>query len=33
MLDDILDYTKNIRERPVWQAIPNEVHDSAGLFW
>jgi aromatic-L-amino-acid/L-tryptophan decarboxylase len=25
MLDDILDYTKNIRERPVWQAIPDEV--------
>jgi aromatic-L-amino-acid/L-tryptophan decarboxylase len=25
MLDDILDYTKNIRERPVWQPIPDEV--------
>ncbi len=25
MLDDILDYTKNIRERPVWQPIPDQV--------
>ncbi len=25
MLDDIVDYTKNIRERPVWQSIPDEV--------
>ena len=25
MLDDILNYTKNIRERPVWQPIPEEV--------
>jgi len=25
MLDDILDYTKNIRERPVWQPIPDGV--------
>jgi aromatic-L-amino-acid/L-tryptophan decarboxylase len=25
MLDDILNYTKNIRERPVWQPIPDEV--------
>jgi glutamate/tyrosine decarboxylase-like PLP-dependent enzyme len=25
MLDDILDYTEHIRERPVWQAIPDEV--------
>lgn len=25
MLDDILDYTKNIRERPVWQVIPDPV--------
>ena len=25
MLDDILDYTKNIRQRPVWQPIPDEV--------
>ncbi|MGH9445195.1 MAG: pyridoxal phosphate-dependent decarboxylase family protein, partial [Terriglobia bacterium] len=25
MLDDIIDYTKNIRERPVWQPIPDEV--------
>ena len=27
MLDDILDYTKNIRQRPVWQPIPNEVRE------
>ncbi len=25
MLDDILDYTKDIRQRPVWQPIPDEV--------
>ena len=25
MLDDILDYTKNIRQRPVWQPIPEVV--------
>lgn len=25
MLDDILDYSKNIRERPVWQPIPDQV--------
>ncbi|HXM44015.1 MAG TPA: pyridoxal-dependent decarboxylase [Bryobacteraceae bacterium] len=25
MLDDILDYTEHIRERPVWQPIPDEV--------
>jgi aromatic-L-amino-acid/L-tryptophan decarboxylase len=25
MLDDILDYTHNIRQRPVWQPIPDEV--------
>ncbi len=25
MLDDILDYTRNIRERPVWQPIPDEA--------
>jgi glutamate/tyrosine decarboxylase-like PLP-dependent enzyme len=25
MLDDMLDYTENIRKRPVWQAIPDEV--------
>src|ERR1035438_4259746 len=25
MLDDILDYTENIRERHVWQPIPDEV--------
>jgi glutamate/tyrosine decarboxylase-like PLP-dependent enzyme len=27
MLDDILDYTRNIRERPVWQPIPDEVRE------
>ena len=25
MLDDMLDYIENIRERPVWQPIPDEV--------
>jgi aromatic-L-amino-acid/L-tryptophan decarboxylase len=25
MLDDILDYTQNIRQRPVWQPIPDNV--------
>jgi aromatic-L-amino-acid/L-tryptophan decarboxylase len=25
MLDDILDYTRDIRQRPVWQPIPHEV--------
>ena len=25
MLDDMLDYTENIRERPVWQPMPGEV--------
>ena len=25
MLDDMLDYTKEIRRRPVWQPIPDEV--------
>jgi len=25
MLDDMLDYTKSIRTRPVWQSIPDEV--------
>jgi glutamate/tyrosine decarboxylase-like PLP-dependent enzyme/glutathione synthase/RimK-type ligase-like ATP-grasp enzyme len=25
MLDDILDYVENIRQRPVWQPIPHEV--------
>ena len=25
MLDDILDYAEHIRERPVWQVIPDEV--------
>ncbi len=27
MLDDILDYVENIRERPVWQPIPQEIRD------
>ena len=27
MLDDILDYVENIRERPVWQPIPQDVRD------
>ncbi len=27
MLDDILDYLENIRERPVWQPIPEIVRD------
>ena len=27
MLDDILDYTEHIRERPVWQPIPQLVRD------
>src|SRR5580692_7328822 len=25
MLDDMIDYVENIRERPVWQPIPDEV--------
>ena len=25
MLDDMLDYTRDIRERPVWQPAPPEV--------
>ena len=28
MLDDILDYIENIRERPVWQPIPDPVRAS-----
>jgi aromatic-L-amino-acid decarboxylase len=28
MLDDILDYTEHIRERPVWQRIPRPVRDA-----
>jgi glutamate/tyrosine decarboxylase-like PLP-dependent enzyme len=28
MLDDILDYTEHIRERPVWQPIPRPVRDA-----
>src|SRR5260370_9314360 len=27
MLDDILDYTEHIRDRPVWQPIPQAVRD------
>ena len=27
MLDDILDYIENIRERPVWQPIPDDVRE------
>jgi aromatic-L-amino-acid/L-tryptophan decarboxylase len=27
MLDDILDYTQNIRQRPVWQPIPSETRE------
>jgi len=27
MLDDILDYTENIRTRPVWQPIPDDVRE------
>lgn len=27
MLDDILDYVRNIRQRPVWQPIPDEVRE------
>jgi aromatic-L-amino-acid/L-tryptophan decarboxylase len=25
MLDDMIDYVANIRERPVWQPIPDDV--------
>jgi glutamate/tyrosine decarboxylase-like PLP-dependent enzyme len=28
MLDDILDYTEHIRERPVWQPIPQSARDT-----
>src|ERR1700682_3443235 len=28
MLDDMLDYTEHIRERPVWQRIPRPVRDA-----
>lgn len=28
MLDDILDYTQHLRERPVWQPIPQPVRDT-----
>jgi aromatic-L-amino-acid/L-tryptophan decarboxylase len=28
MLDDMLDYTEHIRERPVWQSIPQSVRDA-----
>lgn len=26
MLDDMLDYTQHLRERPVWQPVPTEMH-------
>jgi len=29
MLDDIFDYVEHIRERPVWQPIPDGMH---GVF-
>src|ERR1019366_5264720 len=28
MLDDMLDYTEHIRDRPVWQAIPRSVRET-----
>jgi aromatic-L-amino-acid decarboxylase len=28
MLDDMLDYLENVRERPVWQPMPDAVRDS-----
>jgi len=28
MLDDMLDYLERLRERPVWQPIPQEIRDS-----
>ena len=28
MLDDMLEYTEHLRERPVWQPIPQEVRDT-----
>src|SRR5580658_8974482 len=28
MLDDMLDYTEHIRERPVWQPIPRQVREA-----
>ena len=28
MMDDMLDYTEHIRDRPVWQPIPQSVRDS-----
>jgi len=28
MLDDMLDFTQNIRERPVWQPIPQAIRDT-----
>ncbi len=27
MLDDMLDYMKTVRERPVWQHVPNKIKD------
>ncbi|MGB7727371.1 MAG: hypothetical protein WBL50_05025 [Candidatus Acidiferrum sp.] len=31
MLDDILDYIKDIRDRPVWQTIPDDVRVRPGI--
>jgi aromatic-L-amino-acid/L-tryptophan decarboxylase len=28
MVDDMLDYLQNLRERPVWQPVPNEVRST-----
>lgn len=28
MLDDMLDYTEHIRERPVWQPVPHQVREA-----
>jgi glutamate/tyrosine decarboxylase-like PLP-dependent enzyme len=30
MLDDIIDYVENIRDRPVWQPVPERVRDRFG---
>jgi glutamate/tyrosine decarboxylase-like PLP-dependent enzyme len=30
MLDDILDYVENVRERPVWRPIPDEIRARMG---
>lgn len=31
MMDDMLDYLRNVRERPVWQPVPEEVKSSLNL--